>query len=155
MIRREETLETLLKQEKTFQLTDFTHADALFVLNHIVDKVKETAPKPVTVHIEYDGLVVAHYLMDGRGDSDWVARKIKTVMESQHSSLYVFRKNEDKGDYENWVEDPSYAVCGGGFPILINNQVRGCIVVSGLEHHEDHRVIVNALEHLLKQSEKR
>ena len=40
-----------------------------------------------------------------------------------------------------WNND-DYAVCGGGYPLIVNDELKGCFCVSGLAHDEDHDLIV-------------
>lgn len=136
-------LEEVKAQEQRYQFTEFNHSDGLKIALKIMENAKATEPKPVGIRIVYDGNLIFHYLMDGRKPAPWLNRKEKTVLESRHSSLYVFYNKED---YPNWIEDATYAICGGGFPILIHNEVKGAICVSGLEHTKDHALIIQALE---------
>ena len=46
------------------------------------------------------------------------------------------------------IFDEEYGLCGGSFPIFIKGVPAGAITVSGLRPHEDHQVIVKALEKL-------
>ena len=45
-------------------------------------------------------------------------------------------------------KDESLVICGGGFPLIIHDELRGSILVSGLVHDEDHQVIVDCLREL-------
>ena len=45
-------------------------------------------------------------------------------------------------------KDESLVICGGGFPLIIHDELRGSILVSGLVHDEDHQVIVDCLRKL-------
>lgn len=139
-------LEEIIKQEERYQFKEFNHSDGLKIALKIIENAKATKPKPVGIRIVYEDNLIFHYLMDGRKTAPWLNRKEKTVLESKHSSLYVFYKQED---YPSWIEDTTYAICGGGFPILINNEVKGAIIVSGLAHDEDHDLIIQALEDYL------
>lgn len=130
-------------QEQRYQFTEFKHSDGLKIALKIMENAKATKPKPVGIRIVYEGNLIFHYLMDGRKPAPWLNRKEKAVLESKHSSLYVFYNKED---YPDWLEDETYAICGGGFPILIHNEVKGAICVSGLEHTQDHDLIIQALE---------
>ena len=80
--------------------------------------------------------------MNGKTSETWLNRKEKTVLESKHSSLYVFY-NQD--NYSHMLNNDNYAVCGGGFPLIVNNEVKGTFIISGLSHEEDHQLIIDAL----------
>ena len=53
--------------------------------------------------------------------------------------------NEENKTYQADEKDESLIICGGGFPLIIQNELRGSILVSGLAHDEDHQVIVDCL----------
>lgn len=89
--------------------------------------------------------------MDGRKESSWLDRKVRTVIESGHSSLWTFYKKEIDGTYKQWEDDDRYAICGGGFPIIEQDIVVGAICVSGLEHKDDHDIIVQVLKQRLNE----
>ena len=139
----------ILEQEQTLQFEAFTHDMGLEIAQRIVKKVKEQAPKPVGIRIVHNGLLILHYLMDGRKESPWLNRKEKTVLDSGHSSLYTYLFMDEVPEYKEWESDEEYAICGGGFPIIENGKVTGVICVSGLEHLEDHRLIVESIEEVL------
>lgn len=95
--------------------------------------------------------VVFQYLMDKKKDDVWLCRKAHTVMKTEHSSLYVWIQHEKNGQYDELQKDETYAVCGGGFPIFVGDELIGSICVSGLPHEEDHLLIVESLAEYLKQ----
>lgn len=134
------------QQEERYQFKKFNHSDGLNIALKIIAEAKATKPKPVAIRIFYEDKLIFHYLMDERKPAPWLNRKEKTVLESGHSSLYVF---EHQADYPEWLEDDTYAICGGGFPIIEQGVLKGAICVSGLVHTEDHQLIINALEEYL------
>jgi uncharacterized protein (UPF0303 family) len=91
-------------------------------------------------------------------DNDlWVARKRKTVQRWGVSSWYMH--NKMKGDEEAFSKKymlgdsaGQYAIHGGGVPVRVRGVegVIAVIVVSGLKQHEDHQVVVEALEQFLQ-----
>ncbi|WP_106449991.1 heme-binding protein [Trichococcus alkaliphilus] len=139
----------VLEQEKTLQFEAFTHEMGLEIALRVINKVKDQAPKSVGIRIVHNDLLILHYLMDGRKESPWLNRKEKTVLDSGHSSLYTFLFMDEVPEYKEWERSEEYAICGGGFPIIEDGQVTGVICVSGLEHLEDHRLIVESMEEVL------
>ena len=101
--------------------------------------------KNVRIRIFLDGDIVFQYLMDGKKGVVWLDRKQKTVEKYGHSSYYIYLENEENGTYQADEKDESLIICGGGFPLIIQNELRGSILVSGLAHDEDHQVIVDCL----------
>lgn len=136
----------VIQDEQEVVFNEFTHELGFKIAQRIIEKVKERQLKSVGVRILFDDLLVFQYLMDGKSEDNWLKRKEKTVLDSGHSSLYVFFHQED---YKNWLNDEQYAVCGGGFPIIINDEVRGVIGVSGLKHDEDHALLTETVREFI------
>lgn len=146
------TLEQVLEQEAKLQFDEFKHEDALNLALLINEEVKNNYEKPVGIRVVHQGLEVFHFLMNERKrPATWLVRKAKTVNESGHSSLYTFLKMEAEPKFKAWQGDDNYAICGGGFPLIENGEVTGSICVSGLEHWDDHAVIVKCLKQYLNK----
>lgn len=143
-------LETVNKQEAELVFQEFTSDMALNLAQSINEETKKQYDKPVGIHIFYDDKTILHFLMEGRKEAPWLFRKRKTVLESGHSSLYVFF-NSEKDAYKNWLENPEHAICGGGFPINVKGEIRGAICVSGLDHLDDHQLIIDGINKLLQK----
>ncbi|MFV0555562.1 MAG: heme-binding protein [Lactovum sp.] len=143
------TKERIIEQEKKLQFQYFSNALAYDIANKILDKIKKQGLKAVRIQISYKEEIIFYYLMDGKSKSKWLERKTKTVIDSGHSSLYTMFDD----NYRDWRENPNYCTAGGAFPIIENHQVKGAIAVSGLEHWEDHQIIIEVLEEIL-ESEK-
>ena len=78
----------------------------------------------------------------------WLGRKERVCLETKHSSYFIFLDNIDTHNYNQMIFDEEYGLCGGSFPIFIKGVPAGAITVTGLRPHEDHQVIVKALEKL-------
>ncbi|MCD8028144.1 MAG: heme-binding protein [Erysipelotrichaceae bacterium] len=63
-------------------------------------------------------------------------------METKHSSLYVYEHRDE------FHLDDSYAICGGGYPLIVNGELKGAFIVSGLRYDEDHQLIVDVLKEM-------
>ncbi|HCM87744.1 MULTISPECIES: heme-binding protein [Enterococcus] len=146
------TIDELIEQEKYLQFETFDHELGLEITLEIVKEVKANFDIPVGIRINYEEKTILHYLMNGRKVSPWLDRKVKTVLESGHSSLYTFLLSDSHDVYAEWLTDPSYAICGGGFPIIEKGVLKGAICVSGLEHLADHQVLVKVLERVVKKA---
>ncbi|MGL9731001.1 heme-binding protein [Enterococcus sp. DIV0756] len=147
------TIEELVRQEKQLQFEGFDHELALAITLEIIDEVKRNFDKPVGIRVYYEDKTVVHYLMNGRKTSPWLDRKVKTVLESRHSSLYPFLLSGSHEEFAKWVDDPTHAICGGGFPIIVQGELKGAICVSGLDHLADHQIIINVLERVLNNQQ--
>nr|WP_314464435.1 heme-binding protein [uncultured Clostridium sp.] len=141
-------LNSILIQEERLTFRKFTHEFALQFGLKAIEIVNKRKLKRIGIRCVYDGLLVFQYLMDGKNDDMWLRRKEKTVIDSGHSSMYVFLNKEDE-QYISWHGNDSYVIGGGGFPIIEEGVCRGAICISGLMHVEDHELIVEILEELL------
>lgn len=74
---------------------------------------------------------------------EWLDRKQNAVERYQHSTYYVFLDQEERHVYDE--NDSTITICGGGFPLFIKDELRGCVIVSGLAHDEDHQLIIDVL----------
>lgn len=149
MTEEQNNLAALLGLEKDNQPLIANNHEALQLGNELVRLATENDDH-IRIKIVLDGETVFYHLMDGKGKSPWLDRKLKTVFASRHSSFYVYQANESEGLYQDWLEDEDYAVCGGGFPIWRDGQLVGAIAVSGLAHERDHELILVALANLSK-----
>ncbi len=141
--------ELVIKQEEQLRFKKFNNRDALTIAMSIIERAENEGLKPIGIKVVYNGSLIFHYLMDGKNDSPWLDRKVKTVLESGHCSLYTYYHYEEKEEYQIWAKSEEYAVCGGGFPIIEGDEVKGAFCVSGLDHMEDHCMITEALENYL------
>lgn len=136
-----------MKEPVTF--TSFTNEDAYTFTETVVSIVKEQELRPVRIRVYLNGDVVSQYLMDGKKSDEWLARKQNTVMKTGHSGLYVY---EHADSYQELLNDEKYAVCGGGYPIYVDHELKGALCISGLEHTEDHDLILQAIEKMKERS---
>lgn len=136
-------MDELLQLEKELSFETFTNDMALTFMQNVLSIVEKEGLKPIRIRVTLDDDIIAQYLMEGKKGEMWLNRKQVTVLESNHSSLYVARHADS---YAYMLDNDNYAVCGGGFPLIINGEVRGTFIVSGLSDIEDHRLIVEALK---------
>ncbi|WP_028041873.1 heme-binding protein [Candidatus Stoquefichus massiliensis] len=141
-------IEKVIKQEQEFSFQHFTHEFGLKFGLEVINYIQSHQLKSVGIRIIYKDLLIFQYLMDGKKEDVWLKRKVRTVLESGHSSYYTFLHQDQ---YTDWIDNDCYAVGGGGFPIIENNKVVGAICVSGLKHDEDHQLIVDILRKLKEE----
>lgn len=145
----------VLKLEESLVFDEFTHQMAFDIANMIFKRVKEEKLRRIGIRVVYENTVIFQYLMDGKNEDMWLKRKQKTVEKFGHSGYYLFLKNQEEGGYPNDLEKDYFVICGGGFPIIVNNELKGAFCVSGLAHDMDHQLIVDAFETYLHQNEGR
>ena len=135
----------ILKQEKELSFQNFTNEDAYCIGNILVQLIKERQLNHIRIRIVYQNEIVYQYLMDGKHGDIWLNRKQKTVETFHHSGYYLYLENEENETYQHYLEDESLVICGGSFPLFVEEQYAGCVLVSGLAHDQDHQLIVDAL----------
>ena len=106
------------------------------------------------MRIVFDDIILYQSFLPGTDESNnqWMNRKQHTVERCHTSSLRAAVERELNGVKENWQQDEShYAFCGGGFPIIVNDEFRGVAMISGLPHLEDHRNLVEVMDQFCAQ----
>ena len=135
----EELLSILEMQEEVLQFSHFTNEDAWEVGNAIVAEARRrNLHVAVSIRLN-NGYTVFH-----------------TVKVKEMSSLRAYTLLKAEGhNLEDWFMDPKeFAVCGGGFPIRVEEVgVIGAILVSGLEHAADHDLIIKCVSKYLHVDE--
>lgn len=141
----------LLQLEQQLRFQSFQHSDALQLGLQAIQKVEQNQLKPIRIRIRYKGNIVFQYLMDGKTGDEWLNRKEQTVLETGHSSMFIY---EHQDEYNYLLNQEQYAICGGGFPLIVDNEIKGVFCISGLKHDEDHQLIVNILSEYLLEKRK-
>lgn len=146
----EELTKVLDMQEEILQFSHFTNEDAWMLGNIIVAEAKRRSLSvAVTIRLN-NGYTVFQYAADGTNlySQGWLDRKYNTVKLTEHSSLRLYMTlRENEQSLEDMFMDPkSYAACGGGFPIRVEEVgVIGAVAVSGLDHVSDHDLLVKCI----------
>lgn len=142
-----EFLETLKQAEARLAFETFDQEDA-YVLGTRLREAGLAAAQPVAVRVVLDGLIVYQSFPNGTGSDNnaWMDRKYATVIRARASSLRAAAERELLGPREPWQSDEEHhAFCGGGFPIVVNGELRGAAIVSGLPQLEDHALLTKVL----------
>ena len=133
--------------EKLITFSKFNNEDALTFGLKVIEIAKQENLKPLRIRVIKDDDIIFQYLMSGKTGVLWLDRKANTVIKTKHSSLFVFNHQEK---FKEILNDENYAVCGGGYPLIIDDQFRGVFCISGLEHDQDHNLIVKVLKEMQK-----
>ena len=102
-----------------------------------------------------DGAVLFQYMMSGANTvntQNWLRRKAGMVIAWEHSSLYMWAREQATGQTVQYNGlDPNECVQrGGGFPLFLKSgEFVGVVSASGLAHNEDHQFIIDALSAFL------
>ncbi|NJP50719.1 heme-degrading domain-containing protein [Streptomyces sp. SBST2-5] len=148
------SVEELEAQERRLVFQQFTHDDAWELGSLLVEMARERQA-PVAIDIHRAGQQLFHAALPGSTpDNDaWIARKRRVVERYGSSSYLVGARHRAKGttfEESSRLDPDAYAAHGGSFPVNVEGVgVIGAVTVSGLPQLQDHRFVVEALEHFL------
>jgi uncharacterized protein (UPF0303 family) len=146
--------EELLAQESRLALPSCSDADALAIGRWLLDTA-EARSLPVAIEVWRVGRLVFRAARPGTNAHNdlYLAGKRRVVEHFGHSSFHERRRHEAAGttfEAATSLRFPEYAPHGGGFPLIVEGTGPvGVVLVSGLPQHEDHALIVEALEAFL------
>ena len=141
------TKEELLALEKELTFEKFKPEYGLLIGEELLKWMKDNYKFKTGFRIRFNGLTLFQVLMPLKNEEYWLNWKEKMVLDSGHCSYYSYLNGDSpKGEVEE-----GYVIIPGGFPILVNGEVKGTICFSGLKAEDDHQVIVDALMKLKKQ----
>ena len=141
-------------QEKTLIFDHFDYEDA-WNLGRILAEKAISRKLPVAVEIVLNGYLVFRYGCPGSNISNdiWLQRKVNTVTMMQISTLrtyYMPLVGQDDICRDWHLKPDTYATLGGGFPITVKGTgLVGVAAVSGLPHHLDHDLVIDAISEYL------
>ena len=150
-------LDILETQENQLRFHQFDGEEAYQLGTFMAEYAKEHG---ITIAFSIrlaNGYVIFQYGPDGTSFNNqrWMDRKFRTVCNWQKSSLYVTYMLERKGQSleHHGLDSDTYALCGGGFPIRVNNfeGIVGVILASHLHPVADHGFIVDCLKAYLQK----
>ncbi|MFJ6565944.1 heme-degrading domain-containing protein [Streptomyces sp. NPDC091292] len=151
----EELTEELESQERRLVWESFTHEDA-WTLGSLLVTMSRDRNAPVAIDIHRTGQQLFHAALPGStSDNDaWITRK-RRVVERYGSSSYLvgtrFRAKGTSFEESSRLNPDEYAAHGGAFPLTVRGAgVVGTVTVSGLPQAEDHAMVVEALEQLVR-----
>ncbi|MEA4965957.1 MAG: heme-binding protein [Oscillospiraceae bacterium] len=144
-------LSIVREQEARLLFPSFSSQDALSLGLSIAHLCADRYCGCAAISILSDETVVFSYKMEGTGPENefWMTRKLAASRRTGMSSLRVLLE-EEAGAPLLLPDDPQragcFVACGGCFPLrMADGALRGYLLVSGLNHYEDHQVIADAL----------
>lgn len=147
-----ELLNILEEQEKALVFDNFSNEDAL-KLGVILTEVCKNTPKPLSMRIFLNDVIVFQYTMEGDSKTrfGWTSRKYNLIKKTSHSSMHGKLRALYLNELQDLYEDKdNYGFGCGGFPITVKDKgIIGAITVSGLPDPADHFYVVEALEKML------
>lgn len=150
----------LAEQEKLLRYSEFTREMALELGLAILKSAQETYHKSAAIRIIEDGTVIFAYKMAGTSSENdwWMDRKLAVSRMTGMSSLRSYVEAEQSEPRPEWIARPdNYATCGGCFPVFpAEGQTPWAyVLVSGMDHQEDHQIIADAMAEQLNVTIKR
>ena len=148
-------IKCLKLQEEILRFTTFGEEDAWLMGSQMRALAKmKNLPLVIDIRIGSRPLFYTAIVGTTPENTDWVRRKINTVMRFHKSSYRVGREYLQKGngfDASRGINVMDHADAGGGFPIFITGTgVIGTITVSGVPQREDHNFVVESIATYLK-----
>lgn len=144
-------LEMCMQQEKKYVFESLGRED-VYRLGAIMMKNSQKAPKPVSVEIKVNGLILFRYYPEGATEYYHMVmkRKHNTANTLEKSSLRFYAENQISGldpEKDMLLNPHELQFRGGSFPIRIKGGcVVGSIAAAGMAHTEDHQLIIDSLE---------
>jgi len=137
-------------QEEQLRFDRFTNEDAWNLGSHVVGRAKEKGVNMAVSIRKPNGNIVFQYCSCGTtlNNENWMRRKFNTVALTEGCSLRAWASSLLKGQdlAAQGLSTIDYALCGGGFPILLKTgELAAVLVVSNLPHLEDHAFLIDAL----------
>ena len=158
-LRTEEKLAVLLAEEGALDLDSFDLDDAWAVGSWLRATALDRG-LGVAVAVSFGEQRVFHAATPGSGavNDAWLDRKFRVVRHFAHATLTVRTQYEAGGstfDEAAALDPRRYQAAGGGFPLVVRGNLVGAVGVSGLEMHDDHALVVEALRAHLAQGGRR
>jgi uncharacterized protein (UPF0303 family) len=149
------TIAELEDQEQRLRFLRFDNHDAWVLGNELVELARGRG-LAVTIDIRRHGQQLFHAALPGTTpeNDSWIERKIRVVDRFAASSLLVGSRLAESGqtlDEHLGVDPMLYAAHGGCFPVRIRHVgVVGTVTVSGLPQAEDHALVIEAIDWMLR-----
>lgn len=154
---RADTIAELEAQERRLQFARFDNDDA-WELGCLLVELARTRVLAVTVDIRRGGQQLFHAARPGTcPDNDaWIERKVRVVERFHAASYLVGLRLAERGRTlgpELGVDPADFAAHGGCVPVRVAGVgVVGTVTVSGLAQADDHALVVEALETMLRRA---
>ncbi|MEL5992017.1 heme-degrading domain-containing protein [Microbacterium phosphatis] len=144
-------IERLEAEERELVLPKFDYDDA-WTLGSTIVRLAAERDLAIAVDIRKGQQQVFHAAREGSNIdmSEWIARKIRTVVRFGASSYLIGRRFGGEFNAATTLPFTEYVAHGGAFPIRVAGVgIVGVVTVSGLPEQDDHALAVEGLRALL------
>lgn len=140
----------IAQQESILRYEKFTRDMALELGLKICQLARQTYQKGAAIRIIEDGIVIFELKMPGTdAENDWwMGKKLAVSRLTGVSSLRAYAEAQAGLRQPQWEARPgNFAACGGCFPVFRADGQAPVhyVLVSGMEHREDHQIIADAM----------
>lgn len=156
----EQWVDILAEQECQLRYPEFTRKTALDLGIKILQMAQESYGKSAAIRIVEDGTTIFAYKMEGTSSENdwWMDKKLSVSRMTGMSSLRSYVEAQSGHLCPEWEERPNnFATCGGCFPVFLTSGQKpwAYVLVSGMEHYEDHQIIADAMASQLNKTIRR
>ena len=127
----------------------FNREQALELGLTIIDLAKNKYKKGAAIRIVEDNTVIFEYKMETTNPENdwWMGKKLAVSLQTGTSSLRAYVEGKTGLRKPFWEARPeNYAACGGCFPVIMESgEIFARVLVSGMDHEEDHQIIADAM----------
>ena len=146
----EQWVDILAEQEHLLCYPEFTRKTALDLGMEILRLARESYGKSAAIRIVEDGTTIFAYKMEGTSSENdwWMDKKLSVSRMTGMSSLRSYVEAQSGHLCPEWEERPNnFAACGGCIPVFPASGQKpwAYVLVSGMEHYEDHQIIADAM----------
>ena len=140
----------IAQQEEILRYEQFTRDMALELGLKICELARTKYQKGAAIRIIEDNIVIFELKMPGTdAENDWwMGKKLATTRLTGVSSLRAYVEAQAGLRQPEWLErDGNFAASGGCFPVFRADGKAPVhyVLVSGMEHREDHQIIADAM----------
>ena len=139
----------IAQQEEILRYAAFTRQQALELGLTIVELAKNKYKKGAAIRIVEDNTVIFEYKMETTNPENdwWMGKNLAVSLQTGTRSLRAYVEGKTGLRKPFWEARPeNYAACGGCFPvIMVSGEIFARVLVSGMDHAEDHQIIADAM----------
>lgn len=146
--------EFLGKQFTDLRFSSFGHEDGL-ALGHKLLELAEKKGWAVALSVTLGDHEIFHYCLPGTTtvNDEWIIKKRNLVVMLGEPTFLIGQRlaAEGKTVEDLGVSSDGFAAHGGGYPIMVGDDMVGQVIVSGVPQQVDHALAVEALSSLLSR----
>lgn len=144
----------LEQQFSDLRFSSFGHDDGLVLGQKLVELAQEKG-WAVALSVTLGAHEIFHYCLPGTTtvNDEWIIKKRNLVFMLEQPTFLIGQRlaAEGKTVEDLGVSEDGFAAYGGGYPIMVGDDMVGQVIVSGVPQQDDHALVVEALSSLLSR----